>query len=150
MALTTTISTKELERIAVQCYEGHQVRVSLALLSSQGYTASSTKANWDSIKISGNGYADFLDVLATGGYDSTDNRYEIGGVAGANTYVDAVFEATGIGYTYNSVYVVIGVPDGSGGYVEEAYLHSLLTENPSIQLAPGTTITYRIQLAVDD
>jgi hypothetical protein len=150
MALTSVIATPELARIADLCYEGYRARVSLANLASQGYTSSSTVANWDSIKISGNGYADFTDIIETGAYDSTDQRYEMGGVAGANQYIDAVFEATGLGYSYNNVYVVLGKPDGVGGYIDELYLHSLLTESPSITLAPGSTITYRIQFAVDD
>lgn len=150
MALTSVIAPPELARIADLCYEGYQVRVSLANLASQGYTASSTVANWDSIKISGNGYADFVDVIETGAYDATDQRYEMGGVAGANQYVDALFTASGIGFSFNSVYVVLRKPDGLGGYVEELYLHSLLTESPAVSMAPGATITYRIQFALDD
>lgn len=150
MALTSVIAPPELARIADLCYEGARVRVSLANLTSQGYTASSNVAAWDSIKVSGNGYADFTDIIEIGAYDSTDQRYEMGGVAGANQYVDAIFEATGVGYSYNNVYVVIGMPNGAGGYVDELFLHSVLTESPSMTLAPGSTITYRIQFALDD
>lgn len=150
MALTSVIAPPEFSRIAALCYEGYRIRVSLANLGAEGYNASSTVANWDSIKVSGNGYADFTDIIEVGGYDSTDQRYEMGGVAGANQFVDAVFSASGVGFSYNSVYVVLSKPDGSGGFIQETYLHSLLTESPSITLAPGTTITYRIQLALDD
>lgn len=150
MALTSVIAPPEFTRIAGLCYEGYQARISLANLGGQGYTASSTVANWDSIKISGNGYADFTDVIEVGAFDGTDQRYEMGGVAGANQYIDAVFSASGVGYSYNSVYVVLSKPNGSGGWIPELYLHSLLTESPTITLNPGTTITYRIQFALDD
>lgn len=150
MALTTTVSPKELKRIASLCYEGFRVRVALANLTTQSFNESSLVSEWETIKVaSANGYADFTDVLEVGAYDTADTRYEIGGQVGANTFVEAEFTASGIGYSFNRVFVVIGAPSGSG-FVEELYVHSILTENPSIQLAPGTSITYRIQLAVDD
>lgn len=221
MALTTTISPKEFERIAQSAYEGKRIRVSLAKVTTQNFTSTSTVANWDTIKISGNGYEDFFDNIEVGAYDSTDARYEMGGAVGANTYIDALFNASGSGYDFNRVYIVIGTPSVvnisntalasnvatittssahgftasdvvtiagatnsvfNGTYTivsapttttftyaktnaditsasstgtatvtdEELYLHSLLTESPNVSLAPGTTITYRIQLAVDD
>lgn len=150
MALTITVSPKEMERIAGLAYEGKRVRVSLANLSSQTYTETSTVANWDTIKLSGNGYSDFTQVIATGAYDSTDGRYEMGGTTGANTYIEAIYTASGSGFTYNRIYVVIGTSDGVGGWTEQLYLHSLLTENPSITIPAGTTIKYKIQLAVDN
>ncbi len=150
MALTITLSPKEMERIAGLAYEGNRIRVSLANLAAQGFTESSSVANWDSIKISGNGYADFTDVIEVGAYDATDTRYEMGGAVGANTFVEAVFTATGSGFTYNRVYVVIGVPDGLGGYTETGFLHSLFAEAPAITLAPGSSVKYRVQLAVDN
>jgi hypothetical protein len=115
-----------------------------------GYNSNSTRANWDSVKISGNGYADFTDVIEVGAYDSTDLRYEMGGGVGANTYIDAVFNATNSGYVYDKIYVVIGTSDGSGGWDEETYIHSLITESPSVLLLSGQSQTYRIQLVLDD
>ncbi len=150
MATTVTISQRELKRVAGAAYEGKRIRVSLANHTSQGYTSESTRANWDSIKISGNGYADFTDVVEVGAYDATDARYEMGGATGANTFFDAVFSATGVGYTFNRLYVVIGTSDGGGGWNEETYIHSLLEESPSIILAPSQSRTYRIQLITDD
>lgn len=150
MAVTAEISSKEFKRIAALAYEGKRVRVSLAAVGTTGYDADSTRLNWDSVKISGNGYADFTDVVEVGAYDSTDLRYEMGGAAGANTFIDAVFTATGSGYVYDRIYVVIGTSNGSGGWNEEAYLHSLITESPSISLISGQSQTYRIQLVLDD
>lgn len=150
MALSIVVSPKEMERIAGLAYEGKRVRVSLANLTSQSYTESSSVSNWDSIKVSGNGYTDFTQVIATGAYDSSDGRYEMGGTSGANTYIEAVYSATGSGFTYNRIYVVIATSDGMGGWTESTYLHSLMTENPSMTIATGSTIKYKIQLAVDN
>lgn len=150
MTATAEISPKEFKRIAAAAYEGKRIRVSLAAVGSTGYNSESTRLNWDSVKISGNGYADFTDVIEVGAYDSTDLRYEMGGAAGANTFIDAVFTATGSGYVYDRVYVVIGTSNGGGGWNEEAYLHSLITESPSISLISGQSQTYRIQLVLDD
>lgn len=108
MALTTSISSWELARVAAAAYESKRVRVSLAAVGSTGYTSESTKVSWDSIKAAGNGYSDFTTTVSEGGYDSSDNRYELGSTAGANQFIDAVFSATGAGFSYDRVYVVIG------------------------------------------
>lgn len=150
MAATAEISPKEFKRIATAAYEGKRIRVSLAAVGTTGYNSESTRLDWDSVKISGNGYADYTDVIEVGAYDSTDLRYEMGGTAGANTFIDASFTATGSGFVYDRIYVVIGTSDGGGGWNEEAYLHSLITENPAISLISGQSQTYRIQLVLDD
>lgn len=139
MTLTTAISPGEMGRVAAAMYEGQSVRVSLASVGTSGFTVSSTVANWDTVKLSGNGYSDFTATVATGAYDATDGRYEMGASAGANTYIDAAFSASGGSLTFDRVYVVIGT---------NTYLHSLLTESPAVTLADGQSITYRIQLAV--
>lgn len=150
MALTITLSPKEMERVAAAAYEGKRVRVSLANQTSTSYTENSLVSEWDSIKVSDGGYADFTAVLATGGYDATDTRYEMGATAGADTYIEAIFAGTGSGFTFNRAYVVIGTPTGGGEYTEELYLHSLFTESPSLTIPAGTSIKYRVQLAVDN
>jgi hypothetical protein len=150
MALTITLSPKEMERVAAAAYQGNRVRVSLANQTSTSYTENSLVTDWDSIKVSGGGYTDFTAVLATGAYDATDTRYEMGATAGANTYVEALFAGTGAGFVFNRVYVVIGTPNGGGGYTDALYLHSLLTESPSITIPAGTSIKYRVQLAIDN
>ena len=150
MATTVEISPNEFKRIAALAYEGKRIRVSLAVVGLSGYDSSSTKAQWDSVKISGNGYADFTAVLAVGDYDTTDLRYEVGATVGSNTYIDAEFTATGAGYVYDRVYVVIGTSNGVGGWNEETYVHSVISESPSVNLVPGQTQTYRIQVILDD
>ena len=134
MALTTTISQKELARVANLAYEGETLKVVLCSVGATGYTAETTVANWQSVEQSGNGYARFSSVIATGAYDAVDARYEI-------PDIDAAFTATGVGYNYDRIVVYI---DGA------TYIHSLIVEDPNIALAPGQTQTYRIALTCDD
>ncbi len=134
MALTTTISQKELARVANAAYEGETLKVMLCSVGATGYTAESTVANWQSVEQSGNGYVRFSSVIATGAYDAVDARYEI-------PALDAAFTASGAGYTYDRIVVYI---DGA------TYIHSLIVEDPNIALAAGQTQTYRIQLVTDD
>lgn len=134
MAITVTLSQKEMERVAGLAYEGQDIRVSLAYDPGSSLSSESTVAACDALKISSGGYSDFTDTIGTGSYDGADGRYEM-------PQIDAVFTATGAGYTYNTVYVVIGT---------ELYLHSLTVESPNIVMSDGQTQTYRITLATDD
>jgi hypothetical protein len=134
MALTTSISQKELARVANLAYEGETLKVMLCSVGVSGFTSESTVANWQSVEQSGNGYVRFSSVIATGAYDAVDARYEI-------PALDAAFTATGAGYTYDRIVVYI---DGA------TYIHSLITEDPNIALAAGQTQTYRIALVTDD
>jgi hypothetical protein len=134
MALTTTVSQKELARVANLAYEGETLKVMLCSVGATGYTAESTVANWQSVEQSGNGYVRFSSVIATGSYDAVDARYEI-------PNIDAAFTASGAGYNYDRIVVYI---DGA------TYIHSLIVEDPNIALAAGQTQTYRIALVCDD
>jgi hypothetical protein len=134
MALTTTISQKELARVAGLAYEGETLKVMLCSVGVSGFTAESTVANWQSVEQSGNGYVRYSEVIATGVYDAVDARYEM-------PAIDADFTATGAGYTYDRIVIYV---DGT------TYIHSLITENPNIALAAGQTQTYRIALTCDD
>ena len=103
-------------------------------------TAKSTIAEWDAVKLaSDNGYADFTVAnLPAGGLDSgADNRWEIGGSAGANTYIEAAFTATGAGFSFDTVVIQVGT---------STYPHSILVESPSVTVAAGQTQAYRIRL----
>ena len=134
MALTVSLSTKELERVAALAYEGETLKVMLCNVGATGYTSSSTVTNWQSVEVSGNGYARASTVIATGSYNGTTASYEL------PTY-DAVFTATGSGFTYDRIVVYI---DGA------TYPVSVLTEDPNIVLTAGQTQTYRISLNTDD
>ena len=134
MAITITISQKELARVANLAYEGETIKVMLASVGASGFTAESTVTNWQSVEKSGNGYVRFSQVIATGAYDATDARYEI-------PAIDAAFTATGAGYSYDRIIIYI---DGA------TYIHSMIVENPNITLAAGQTQTYRVNLSTDD
>lgn len=134
MALTVSISQKELERIAALAYEGETLKVALCSVGATGYTAQSTVANWQSVEKSGNGYVRYSEVIGTGSYDATDARYEI-------PAIDAAFTATGAGYSYDRIVYYI---DGA------TYPIGVITEDPNITLAAGQTQTYRITLCADD
>jgi hypothetical protein len=149
MTLTAAISTNELARVAYAAYAGRRVRVALANVGSTGYGVDSPVANWELAKIGGSGYADSTDVVDVGAYDATDARFELGSEADA-PYILAEFTASGGALSWDRVFVVIGTDDGAGGWDEELYLHSLLVENPGVTLADGQSVTYRIQLYVND
>ena len=134
MALTVQQSTKELARVANLAYEGETIKVALCNVGSTGYTAESTVTNWLTTEISGNGYSRFSLLLGTGAYDSVDARYEV-------PFFDAVFTASGSGFTYDRIVVYV---DGT------THPHSVFTENPNIAMVAGQSKTYRILLFVDD
>lgn len=134
MAITVSISQKELERVAALAYEGETIKVMLCSVGTTGYTAQSTVANWQSAEKSGNGYARFSQTIAAGSYDVVDGRYEI-------PAINAAFTATGAGYSYDRTIVYI---DGA------TYIHSAIAEDPNMTLASGQTQTYRVNLSCDD
>lgn len=139
MAISTVISNAELTRLAALAYEGQTIKVCLANVGTTGLTVESTVSQWNAVRVSGGGYADFTTTIATGAFDAGDGRYEMGATPGANTGIEATFTATGSGFTYDSIYVVIG---------SSTYLHSLISETPAKTLTAGNTIVYSIQLAI--
>lgn len=134
MATTTTISKWELERQVVDAFEGKVLKVMLCTVGSSGYTVDSTVSNWQSVEASGNGYARFTATIGIGSYSSTNGRYE-------SPVINAAFTASGGSISYDRVVIYIN---------GQAYLHSLVVENPNIILASGQTQTYAITLAQDD
>lgn len=134
MAITLTISQKELERQAGLCFQGRAYEVFLAT-NDGSLTANSTYAAWQAVEVgSANGYAPVSGTLGTGSWDSTDARYELPAVT-------ATFTSTGSGYSYNTICLRIGT---------ETYLHSIVAESPSITLAAGQSKSYVITLVQDD
>lgn len=134
MALTVTLSTKELQRVAYEAYEGNTLKVMLCAVGATGYTAESTVANWQSVELSGNGYARASTTIGTGSYNGTTARYEL-------PSYDAVFTASGGTLSYDRIVAYI---NGA------TYPISVLTEDPNIILADGQSQTYRISLNTDD
>ena len=133
MAISLTISTKELERQAKAVFEGKTYKVFLALNTSS-LTAESTTAAWEAIECSGGGYAAVTGTIAAGSYSSTNARYQMPAIT-------ATFTASGSGISYNTICVKIG---------SELYLHSITTESPTVVLAAGQSKSYTITLAQDD
>lgn len=133
MAQTTTISQKELERVAALAYEGETLKVMLCT-NSGSLTAQSTVANWQSVEKSGNGYVRYSEVVGTGAWNGTAAAYVM-------PDIDAAFTATGAGYSYDTVVLYI---DGA------TYPHSIIVESPNITLSVGQTQTYRLSLRQDD
>lgn len=133
MALTSTISTKELQRQAAAAFEGQDYTIFLAR-NLTGLTVESTTAEWVAAKTSGGGYADVTGTIGTGSYSSGNARYEL-------PVINAAFTASGSGFVYDTVCVLIGTA---------TYLHSILVEVPNIVMNDGQTKTYSITLAVDD
>lgn len=134
MAVSTSISQKELKRQAGLVYENKTLKVMLCAVGSSGYTAENTVANWQSVELSGNGYSRYSTTIGTGSYDTGTGTYKL-------PDINAVFTASGVGFTYDRVILYI---DG------ETYIHSMLTEAPAIVLSPGQTQTYQISLRQDD
>jgi hypothetical protein len=134
MAITTTISQKELKRVAGLAYEGETLKVMLCTVGSTGYTAESTVANWQSVESTGTGYVRGSAVVATGAWDGTDLRYEM-------PTIDFAFTCSSGTYSYDTVVAYI---DG------ETYVHSIIVESALVTLAAAQTQTYRIQLLTDD
>jgi hypothetical protein len=134
MAISSTISQRELERVAGLCYEGKTINVMLCNVSTTGYNSESTVAQWQAQEITTTGYSRFSVALGSGSYNSTTNRYEVPSVL-------ATFSATTATLTYDTVIIYV---------TGETYIHSLITENPNIVLSPGQTQSYSITLATDD
>jgi hypothetical protein len=134
MAVSVSLSQKELERVAALAYEGETLKVMLASVGTSGYTAQSTVANWQSVEKSGNGYVRYSEVIGTGSYNSSTGRYEL-------PSIDAEFTASSLGYSYDRIVLYI---DGA------TYPHSVLIEDPAIVLSPSQTQTYRLDLNTND
>lgn len=133
MALTLTISQKELKRQSEAALEGKAYRVFLAtntgsLTSESAYTA------WHAEVPTGTGYADVTGTIGSGSYNNTTARWEA-------PQITATFTCSGGSYSWDTVCVRIGT---------ETYLHSIAVESPAITLASGQSKTYTLVFAVDN
>ena len=136
------ISQAELLRVAGLAYHGKSIRISLAYDPSNTLTTESTTAAYDALKLSGGGYADVTGTLATGDYDSTDGRFEIGTTSGANQFIAATFGPFSAERTYDTIYYVVG------GHTS---VYGRRRELPAITVASGqSTRPYPFQIVVND
>lgn len=133
MAITLTITPKELERQAQLVFEGQTYKLFL-VNNTTSLTTASTTAQWEASELSGNGYAAATGTIAAGSYSATAARYEI-------PVISATFTAAGGSLIYNTLCVKVGTA---------TYLHSISVESPTISLADGQSKTYTVTLAQDD
>lgn len=136
MAITSTLSSKELERIAVLAYEGKTLKVMLCNATTEAsleYDENTSIADWKTIEINATGYAEYSQVVPAGSYDLVDGRYEI-------PYIDAEFTATD-SYSFNRIVMYLD---------SELYPHSLVIEDPGIVMFADQIQRYRINLNIDD
>lgn len=150
MALTKEISPKEKERVAALAYEGFRLEVFCASIDAEGYDASSTYANWKTLKLteSANGYDTKTFEIPVGGYDATEYKYEMGSTTGANTKFEVSWTGSGAGFTFNRIVVGIQSPDGGGGWNDPTYPHTVFSSVPAVFIAPLAIYTYRFQLKI--
>ena len=133
MALTVT--PKELERQAVEAFQGKSWRVFLALRQGTGLDLTSTIAAWTAEKVpTANGYTDVTGTVGTGAYNGTTAAYEL-------PALESTFTATGAGYSYDSIIVQI---DNS------TYPHSVELLTTPIALAAGQSKTISPLLVLDN
>lgn len=78
MALLTSISPKELQRIAARTYEGKTIHVRLCQISDEAYDESTLVSLWRTLEIGGaTGYVAFSDTIGQGTYSTTNAQYEL-------------------------------------------------------------------------
>jgi hypothetical protein len=132
-----TVTPKELERQAVEAFQGKSWRVFLALRQDTGLDATSTIAAWEAEKVpTANGYVDVTGTVGTGVYNTGTAAYEL-------PALQVTFTATGAGYSYDSIIVQI---DGA------TYPHSvgLFSADTPIFLAGGQSQSYSVLLTQDN
>lgn len=135
MALTTTITPKELERQAHLVFKDKAYNVFLAYDPNSTLGASSTIAQWETKKIAtANGYVDVTGTITAGTYNSPNQRFEMPNIT-------AQFKGTGAGYVYNVVIVQID---------NATYPHSFTRLNPEEAISAGQTRSYVIRLIQND
>lgn len=135
MALTISITPKELERQAALAFEGKSYKVFLAYDPGNTLTLSSTTTTWEAKELAAsNGYAAVTGTVAAGSYNSSLGRYEL-------PTITAQFAATGVGYVYDVIVVVIG---------SSTYPHSVTKISPEQGLFAGQSRSYLMQLLQDD
>ncbi len=134
MTISTSISTKELERVGNLAYKDKTIKVMLCNSVDADYTAETAVGDWQTFEISGNGYVRYSVEPLPGAYSATTGAYAVPDIF-------AEFTASGVGYAYNRIVIYV---DG------EIYPHSVLTESPNIYLSAGQKQTYKISIRHDD
>lgn len=135
MALTLTITPKELERQAALAFQGKSFRVFLAYDPAATLSAASTVAQWNTKELAAAaGYAGVTGTIGTGSWNASLTQYEL-------PTITAQFSATGAGYVYDTIVVVV---DG------QTYPHSVTKLSAEQGLFAGQARSYTIRLIQDD
>ena len=104
MAITSAISSFELQRVGRRAYEGKTARVFLCDLTTEPYDEQTPVPLWRNIELPEiTGYLPAASVLGAGTYDAVDARYEL-------PTFDSTFIASGGTITWNTVVVYIDEP----------------------------------------
>jgi phage tail protein X len=141
MASVFQVSTSELLRVHAASYEGKVVRFCLAFNSA--LTIESTTAQWDAVELaSANGYARAVITIPSATYDSNIGMAK-------TSELTATFTASGVGFTFNRVYGVIGAVSG-GVTTWNTNISYLWVETESIGLSPGVSRPYKVVLLADN
>lgn len=135
MALSITITPKELERQAALAFEGKAYKVFLASDPNQTLTMNSTLAQCEALELAdANGYQPVTGTIGTGGYDAGTSEYRL-------PYLDCSFSGTGTGHTHDTVVLSID---------NHTHPHSIMRQSSPVLLQAGQSIGYRLRLVQDD
>lgn len=135
MALTITITPKELERQAALAFQGKTYKVFLAYDPNNTLSQASTTTQWLTKELAAvNGYAAVTGTIGTGSYNATLGRYELPSIT-------AQFTATDVGYVYDVIVVVVD---------NATYPHSVTRVSPEQGLFAGQSRSYVLRLLQDD
>lgn len=135
MALSITITPKELERQAALAFEGKAYKVFLASDPNQTLTMDSTLAQCEALELAeSNGYEAVMGTIGAGGYDTDTAEYRL-------PYLDCSFSGTGTGFTHDTVVLSID---------NHSHPHSIMRQSNAVLLQAGQSIGYRFRLVQDD
>jgi hypothetical protein len=135
MALTVTITPKELERQAALAFEGQAYKVFLVSDPNATLDETSTLAEWEALELAEEkGYAPVTGTVAVGSYSTANAQYEI-------PAIEASFTGLDTGYTHDVVILSIG---------GAAYPHSVMRQSDAVLLQASQSIGYKFRLIQDD
>lgn len=136
MALTLTITPKELERQAGLAFLGKAFEVFLAYDPGATLGTGSTVTAWKALQLAAtNGYAAVNGTIgATGTYNTTQGRFEVPAIT-------AQFSGTGTGFIYNCMILVVAAA---------TYPHSVTRWSSDQALLASQSRSYVINLLQDD
>lgn len=133
MALTLTITPKELERQAALAFEGQPYEVILCNDPTATLDATSTVADWRTLEVEAeNGYAPATGTIGTGAYNGY--AYEL-------PAINAQFSGSGAGFSHDTVVIIIG---------DSLYPYGLVRLASPLLLQASQQKSYLIKLLQDD